>query len=175
MSNIVPEQLINYKIYNGFSDMIGTADVTLPSIEALTNEVKGAGIAGSYNSPVTGHYGPMSMTVNWRVITGDAISLSAPKAHQLDIRGVVDQYDAGSGEKKPVAVVVTVKALPKQVDLGKMDPGQKMDTQSEFEIVYLKIKLGGVKKVEIDKLNYIAEIGGKDYLAEVRAGLGMLS
>ena len=175
MSNIVPEQLVNYKIYNGFSDMIGTADVTLPSIEALTNEVKGAGIAGSYNSPVTGHYGPMSMTVNWRVITGDAISLSAPKAHQLDIRGVVDQYDAGSGEKKPVAVVVTVKALPKQVDLGKMDPGQKMDTQSEFEIVYLKIKLGGVKKVEIDKLNYIAEIGGKDYLAEVRAGLGMLS
>jgi len=175
MSNIVPEQLVNYKIYNGFSDMIGTADVTLPSIEALTNEVKGAGIAGSYNSPVTGHYGPMSMTVNWRVITGDAISLSAPKAHQLDIRGVVDQYDAGSGEKKPVAVVVTVKALPKKVDLGKMDPGQKMDTQSEFEIVYLKIKLGGVKKVEIDKLNYIAEIGGKDYLAEVRAGLGMLS
>ena len=175
MSNIVPEQLINYKIYNGFSDMIGTADVTLPSIEALTNEVKGAGIAGSYNSPVTGHYGPMSMTVNWRVITGDAISLSAPKAHQLDIRGVVDQYDAGSGEKKPVAVVVTVKALPKKVDLGKMDPGQKMDTQSEFEIVYLKIKIGGVKKVEIDKLNYIAEIGGKDYLAEVRAGLGMLS
>lgn len=175
MSNIVPEQLVNYKIYNGFSDMIGTADVTLPSIEALTNEVKGAGIAGSYNSPVTGHYGPMSMTVNWRVITGDAISLSAPKAHQLDIRGVVDQYDAGSGEKKPVAVVVTVKALPKKVDLGKMDPGQKMDTQSEFEIVYLKIKIGGVKKVEIDKLNYIAEIGGKDYLAEVRAGLGMLS
>lgn len=175
MSNIVPEQLVNYKIYNGFSDMIGTADVTLPSIEALTNEVKGAGIAGSYNSPVTGHYGPMSMTVNWRVITGDAISLSAPKAHQLDIRGVVDQYDAGSGQKKPVAVVVTVKALPKKVDLGKMDPGQKMDTQSEFEIVYLKIKLGGVKKVEIDKLNYIAEIGGKDYLAEVRAGLGMLS
>lgn len=175
MSNIVPEQLVNYKIYNGFSDMIGTADVTLPSIEALTNEVKGAGIAGSYNSPVTGHYGPMSMTVNWRVITGDAISLSAPKAHQLDIRGVVDQYDAGSGKKKPVAVVVTVKALPKKVDLGKMDPGQKMDTQSEFEIVYLKIKIGGVKKVEIDKLNYIAEIGGKDYLAEVRAGLGMLS
>lgn len=175
MSNIVPEQLVNYKIYNGFSDMIGTADVTLPSIEALTNEVKGAGIAGSYNSPVTGHYGPMSMTVNWRVITGDAISLSAPKAHQLDIRGVVDQYDAGSGAKKPVAVVVTVKALPKKVDLGKMDPGQKMDTQSEFEIVYLKIKIGGVKKVEIDKLNYIAEIGGKDYLAEVRAGLGMLS
>lgn len=175
MANIVPEQLVNYKIYNGFSDMIGTADVTLPSLESMTNEVKGAGIAGSYNSPVTGHYGPMSMTVNWRVITGDAIALAAPKAHQLDIRGVIDQYDAGAGEKKPVAVVVTVKALPKKVDLGKMDPGQKMDTQSEFEIVYLKIKIGGIKKVEIDKLNYIGEIGGKDYLAEVRAGLGMLS
>lgn len=175
MANIIPEQLINFKVYNGFSDMIGVADVTLPSLEAMTNEVKGAGIAGTYNSSVTGHYSPMSMTLNWRVITGDALKLAAPGAHQLDIRGVIDTYDAGDGKKKPTAVVVTVKAMPKKVDLGKLDPGQKMDTQSEFEITYLKVKYAGVKKVEIDKLNYICFIGDKDYLADVRAGLGMLS
>ena len=175
MANIIPEQLINFKVYNGFSDMIGVADVTLPSLEAMTNEVKGAGIAGTYNSSVTGHYSPMSMTLNWRVITGDALKLAAPGAHQLDIRGVIDTYDAGDGKKKPTAVVVTVKAIPKKVDLGKLDPGQKMDTQSEFEIVYLKIKYAGVKKLEIDKLNFICFIDGKDYLAETRAALGMLS
>lgn len=97
MANIIPEQLVNFKVYNGFSDMVGVADVTLPGLEAMTNEVKGAGIAGTYNSPVTGHFGPMSMTVNWRVITGDALKLATPKAHQLDLRGVIDTYDAGDG------------------------------------------------------------------------------
>lgn len=175
MANIVPEQLINFKIYNGFADLLGVADVTLPGLENMTNEVKGAGVAGTYNSPVTGHYGPMKMTVNWRVITGDAISLAKPEAHQLDIRGAIDLYDAGDGVKKTTPVVVTVKALPSKLDPGKLDPGQKMDTQSEFEIVYLKIKYAGVKRIEIDKLNFICFIDDKDYLAETRAALGMLS
>ena len=45
MANTVPEKLINYKVYLDGSDMVGLADVELPNFEAMTETIKGAGIA----------------------------------------------------------------------------------------------------------------------------------
>ena len=42
----VPEMLRNFRVYEESYDMIGTADVELPTLEALTETIKGAGIAG---------------------------------------------------------------------------------------------------------------------------------
>ncbi|MGL4901812.1 MAG: phage major tail tube protein, partial [Cetobacterium sp.] len=42
----------------------------------------------------------------------------------------------------------------------------------EFTCEYLKVDIGGKTTVEIDKLNMVFMVDGKDYLAEVRAALG---
>ena len=71
MANTVPEKLINYKVYLDRSDMVGLADVELPNFEAMTETIKGAGIAGEIDSPTLGHYGSMTLTLNWRTITSE--------------------------------------------------------------------------------------------------------
>ena len=43
--NKVPERLINFRVYNDGNDLLGVANVDLPSIEAMSDTVSGAGIA----------------------------------------------------------------------------------------------------------------------------------
>ena len=49
--NKVPERLVNFRVYNEGNDLLGVATVDLPSIEAMSDTVSGAGIAGEVESP----------------------------------------------------------------------------------------------------------------------------
>lgn len=173
MANQVPEKLINFKAYNEAQSLIGVADVELPSLEAMTETVSGAGIAGEVDSPVLGHYASMTTRINFRTITGDALDLAAQLAHQIEFRGSQQVYDAGNGQYKTQPVRVVMKCVPKNVELGNFTVGSPTETGNEFEVNYIKISLDGQTKVEIDKFNFIAKINGKDYLASVRSDLGM--
>lgn len=173
MSNQVPEKLINFKAYNEGSDLIGVVDVELPSLEAMTETVTGAGIAGEIDSPTLGHYGSMTCRINFRTVTKAAAQLAAQRAHQLEFRGSQQIYDAGAGSYSTQSIKVVVKAVPKTVELGNLTVGAPTETGNEFEVNYIKVWVGGSELIEIDKYNFIARIGGTDYLASVRADLGV--
>ncbi|MGI6252135.1 MAG: phage major tail tube protein, partial [Aminivibrio sp.] len=92
MANVVPEKNINFSVYLEGGDLLGVAEVTLPPFEAMTETVKGAGIAGEFESVVLGHFGSMVVTLNWRNVTDSAIKLLAPRAHNLDLYGALQDY-----------------------------------------------------------------------------------
>lgn len=170
--NQVPEKLINFRVFEDGIDLLGIADVELPSVEAMTETVKGAGIAGEVESPVLGHFGSMSLKINWRVLVRSTIHLAQQRAHNLDLRGAIQVLNAGAGEYRVVPLKVVVRCIPKKMELGKLDVGSKSDASNEFEVIYIKVTLDGKKVMEIDKFNYICEIDGVDSLKDVRAALG---
>lgn len=174
MANNIPEKLINFRVYREGTDMVGIADVQLPSLEAMSETVKGAGIAGEVDSPVLGHFGSMTLTLNWRTVTGNAVELAKQRAHGIEMRGAQQEFDAGTGVYRVVPVKVAVRAVPKKFDLGKLDVGASTESQSEFEVSYLKVWVDGEEKVELDKYNYIYRVNGEDGLAEVRTALGLV-
>lgn len=173
MANQVPEKLINFRVYNEGRDLVGIADAELPALESMTETVSGAGIAGEVDSPTLGHFGSMSLSLTWRTITKDAAKLAQQRAHQLELRGSQQVYDAGAGIYRTVPVRVVAKATPKNLELGSLAVGAMTDTSSEFEVVYLKVVVDGEEIVEIDKYNFIARIAGTDYLASVRRDMGL--
>lgn len=173
MANKNPEKLTSFRVYKDGKDMLGVADVNLPDLEAMTDTIKGAGIAGEVDSPVLGHYGPMALTLNWRTISGDVLELAKPQAHHLELRAAIQVYDAGTGKYTAVAQKIVVKAVPKKTGLGKMDVGSAQDTGSEFEVNYIKIFMDEIEKLEIDKFNFICRINGEDILADTRKALGL--
>lgn len=173
-SNNVPERLINFRVYyGGSSDLLGIATVDLPEIEAMSDTVSGAGIAGEVESPVLGHFGSMTTTFTWRTIEKSALTLSQQKAHTVDVRGSQQVYDAGNGVYKTIPVRVSMRIVPKTVTLGSFEPGSTTDTEQEFEVLYLKVVVDGKTLCTIDKFNYVAEIGGEDGLSSVRKDLGL--
>lgn len=173
MANQVPEKLINFRVYDDGNDLLGVADCALPNLEAMTETVSGAGIAGEVDSPVLGHYGSMTATINFRTITKSATRLAAQRAHSIEFRGSQQVYDAGNGEYKTVPIKVATRLVPKTVTLGNLNVGAQTETSNEFEVLYLKVWLDGEVQMEIDKYNYIARVGEVDYLASVRHDLGL--
>ncbi|WP_286978927.1 phage major tail tube protein [Aminobacterium sp. UBA5514] len=172
--NIVPEKLINFRVFNESNDLIGVADVDLPSLDAMTETVKGAGILGEIESPVLGHYGSMTLTINWRTVTLHAAELSVPKTHQLDLRGAIQVHDAGTGKYTSMALKVVCGAIPKKTGLGKLDVGAAGDVANEFEVIHIRVWLDGKEQIQIDKLNGVCKINGEDVLAKVKADLGLV-
>ncbi len=171
---MVPEKLINFRVYQDGADLIGISDVTLPKLEAVTETVKGAGIAGEIDSPTLGHYGSMEVELNWRTLLKSNIVLAKPKGVNLDLRGACQMNNSESGTLETVPVKVVLRGLPKTTDLGKLEMGSTTDTKNTIEVTYIKITVNGEDVLELDKYNYICNIDGTDYLAEVRDALGLV-
>ncbi len=174
MANILPEKAINFSVYLDGRDLLGTAEATLPNLEFMTSEVQGAGIAGVVDSPTLGHFNSMTLTLNWRVTTDAFFKLAAQRAHELSLYASHQYFDSGAGEyvKKPLHIFC--KAIPKNLTLGKLTVNDSSETESEFEVVYMKVELDGKERIEVDKYNYIYKVDGVDYLAEVRSNLGKM-
>lgn len=171
--NKVPERLVNFRVYNEGNDLLGVATVDLPSIEAMSDTVSGAGIAGEVESPILGHFGSMTATFTWRTITPELAKLANQQAHSLDLRGSQQIYDAALGEYSTVPVRVSLRATPKSISLGSFEVGSTTDSETEFEVLYMKVLVNNKELIEIDKYNFVAKFDGEDKLASVRKDLGL--
>ena len=67
-----------------------------------------------------------------------------------------------------------MRGVPKKTELGKLDVGATTGTANTIETAYLKVTIDGETVLELDKFNYICNIGGVDYMADVREALGMV-
>lgn len=172
--NTIPERLTAFRVYlEGTSDLKGIADIQLPSFEPLKDTIKGAGIAGEYESPTPGHFGSMKLTFNWRTLTKEQLVMLAQKPLKFDCRGAFQDYDAGTSSQVIRKVRIVVQGPTMKVDPGKFETGAGSGGSTEQEVMYIKIEINDQRVVEIDKLNYICIIDGVDYMAPIRAALGL--
>lgn len=169
----IPESLINYACYvDGSNELVGMVDVTLPDVEYMSETLEGAGIAGGIDSITPGHTNPMNITINFRTLMQKNLSLIAPKSYAFEFRGAMKETNKSTREIETVPVAVAVRAFPKKTALGKLQVAKAMDTNNEFTVDYIKVDIKGRTTLEIDKINMIFAVDGKDYLADVRAALG---
>lgn len=171
--NPIPERTINYRVYDESNALLGVATVDLPDIEAMTDTVSGAGIAGEIDSPTLGHFASMTMTINWRTITEDAAKLNAQRVHALELRSSQQINDAAAGELKTQPVRVVTRCTPKNLSLGSLEVSAATDSSSEFEVSYIKIFIDNKPTIELDKYNFKFEVNGQDFLSQVRRDLGI--
>ena len=172
--NIIRESLITYDVYdetNGSSMLAGSASVDLPELEYMTTEVKGAGILGSYDAPILASLNNLTATFHWRTIHSDWANLVEPYAHSFACRGALQHYDSGTGVMKVAPVCVRFRGRPTKGTLGKFEPGEQNEAESEFSLDRLRIEYNGAEIVEIDKLNFIFRINGVDYASAIRDAL----
>lgn len=172
MSNVIPEKGINFSVYLNGEDLLGVAEGTLPALESMTSEVKGAGVAGVIESPVIGHFNSTNFSLTWRTVTDNFLKLFDHSTNDLELFSALQQYDAGLGEYKVVQLRVYMKAITKTRTPGNLVVGDNMDTQMEFEVVYMKVYLDDKERVELDKYDYIYKVDDVDQLDEVARALG---
>lgn len=174
MGQVIPEKLNDFRVYvNGSTDLKGVGDLQLPSFESMSETVSGAGISGDYESPNIGHFSSMKFTINWKMITGEIVEFLKPQTITLDCRLANQEYNSTKGKHQFKANRVLVRGIPSTNDLGKAEKGATYDGSTEIEILYIKVEREGRTLVELDKINYIYIVDGIDYMADIRAALGM--
>lgn len=163
-------------IYNVFLDgynLIGTSQVDLPDLQSITAEIKGAGIAGTIDSPIKGLFQSMSMTLNFRTVTPDFKKIQKQQAHHIELWAAVQTMDPASGKYGVTQHKIITRAVPKNLTPGKMAMGETQDRALEFEVTYLKEVFGKDVIMEVDKYNMIYTVDGEDLLQAAREAAGM--
>ncbi|RPF48260.1 hypothetical protein EDD70_1075 [Hydrogenoanaerobacterium saccharovorans] len=163
---------VNFAVYEDSTEYYGMAEVTLPEINTIAEEVKGAGISGAFNGAFVGHIEAMTLALNFRSVTKDAIKLAEPRNHQIDLRAAQQQWDNTAGKFVQQAVKHVLMATPTKFAPGKLSPASPADASGEFAVTYYATFINGEKVLEIDILNFIYFVNGTDYLADVRKALG---
>ena len=168
----VDELVINYAVYEDATEYMGTTEATLPDLEFMAEELSGAGIAGNVEEIIIGHLNAMTTTLNFRTVGKAAVKLMEPRVHNLDLRVAQQQMDMRTNTTNVAAVKHIMKVKPKKTALGKVAAASTADVSGEYAVSYYAMYLDGQKVTEIDPLNFICLINGKDYLADVKRALG---
>lgn len=169
--NINPA-VINYTMYENSSEYVGLAQVTLPSMQLLTQNVRGAGIAGEIETVLIGQMQAMEIQIQMLTLTKQGIDLAEQRVHTWEFREAQQRVNGQSGDHEVEAVKHVIKAFPKQMDGGTLSPQSTSSPNINAAVYYWAEYRDGVKVLELDPLNYICYINGTDYLAQVRRALG---
>ena len=166
------ESVINFAVYEDSVEYVGMAGVTLPNLAAIVQTLSGAGIAGNVVVPVLGHYDVMSLTLNFRTTTEHSVRLSEPRRHNIDLRMAQQIEDTVAGEVKVQSIKHVLVVVPKTDTGGTVAPAAPTNGSGEYSVRYWATYIDGAKVREIDPLNFICEVNGVDYLADVRKAIG---
>lgn len=94
------------------------------------------------------------------------------KWEQYPVYTVNDRNPYGHGEKSVMMASefrVVVRGKAKTTTLGKVAKGKKMESEVELEILYIKVEINNAVVLELDKLNFVFVLNGKDMLAQIRS------
>ncbi|MEE8886256.1 MAG: phage major tail tube protein [Eubacteriales bacterium] len=168
---LLPELINNYNVYNKGSQWVGvTGDVELPSLEALTETMEGAGMLGEVDVPAVGHFSSGQLTVPFVTVNHqvfDAINFA--EALELQIRASKQSADKTTAGTDFTPTRVVVRGLGHTVEPGHFTKGKAMETSVEIEYTYIKIEDEGKTVLELDKLNNVFVVNGVDQLAKIRS------
>lgn len=167
----VPEVINNYNVYHNGNVLVGVSgSVTLPSLDAITEEVSGAGILGTYETGVVGAYGSMEQEVPFRILDEDIFSLMNPtELVDLTFRSSAQSTVKATGAIDYKGMRIVERGRLKSFTPGKLELGKQMDANVKLELLYILVEVDGKTMLEYDKLNSVFVVNGVDLLEKVRS------
>ncbi|MNL38737.1 Phage tail tube protein FII [compost metagenome] len=157
---------------DGVSYVGQSKSVTLPKLGRKFEQFRGGGMDGPVKADL-GHSDD-GIQLEWTLGGWDLTALRQYGA--VSVSGVMLRW-AGSIQRDDTgdvsAVEVVVRGRHEEIDMGDAESGE--DTEHKFTTTcsYYKLTIDGNVEVEIDLLNFIFNVNGKDMLAEHRKAIGL--
>jgi len=167
----LPRKLKNLNLFNDGETYIGTvSSLELPKLTRKHEDWRGAGMNGTVGIDMgmekleaTHTYGGhVSQVVKQFGITEiDGVLLRFAGAYQRDDTGEVD------------AVEIVMRGRHREIDRGTAKPGDDTEFKVTSDLTYYKESVNGEVLIEIDVVNMIEKVDGKDRLEAQRRAIGM--
>lgn len=167
---VFPEVINNFRVYNDAARVMGTTgEISLAPLQAMTASVSGAGILGEYTTSVAGMFQSMSQEIPFRMIDRDYFNmLNTGEQSKIVLRSSVQQRNRETGGTLSTqAMRFVFRGHPTAANFGTVKIGDLMNASITLELTYLLAEIEGVTVLELDKLNSIYKVNGKDLLADI--------
>ncbi len=168
-NNFIPEGVNEFNAYLDGTQMIGVAaDIDLPEIVMLVRSLEPAGVSGKIDSPTIGQFDSMEQSIKFNALYSSAVDMLNPlEVVNLTFRAAQQVYDKTGGYVFKSLRVVEMGRV-KKFKPGKLKKAETMDAEVTMELTAIKLVVDEVTVFEIDKLNGVYIVNGKDMLADLR-------
>lgn len=158
------------KILARGEDIANATSITIPDIERPTTEIKGAGVMGSWNMPISGQVSPMSVSLTVRAAGADKKTLAAEEV-DLELRFATD-CRASDGSLFTSGTKIFFKGYLTKIGGGKGEVGSTRDETFDYSVVRYREIVDGEETLLVDQIANVFRVGGRDLMAGVRNILG---
>jgi P2 family phage contractile tail tube protein len=166
-----PRKLKNFNVfYNGESYIGEATEVELPKLTRKTEDYRAGGMNGEVaidlgmeKMEMTHTYGGIMREVfrEFGITKVDGVLMRFAGAYQRDDTEEVD------------AVEIVCRGRHTEIEPGSAKAGDNTEFKVTSALSYYKLTINGTTEVEIDFVNFVEIVGGKDRLAEQRKALGI--
>lgn len=168
---LFPEVVNNFNAYNGANKLMGVSgEISLAELNAITATISGAGIMGEYETAVVGMFQNMSQEIPFRMVNKEFFDLmDASEQAEIVLRSSLQNVNRSTGGTLSTqGMRIVYRGRVTAAKMGQLKQADLMNASVTLSLTYILVELGGEKKLELDKLNEIYIVNGKDLLADIR-------
>ncbi len=168
---VFPEVVNMFNVYNGANKLMGVSgEVKLAELNAITATVTGAGLLGEYNTAVIGMFENMTQEIPFRMVNREFFELmDASKQAEIVMRSSLQNVNKSTGGTlSSQGMRIVFRGRPSSLKPGQLKQADLMNASVSLDLTYILIEMAGEKKLELDKLNEIYVVNGKDLLADIK-------
>lgn len=169
----LPKKLKHLNLFNDGNSYLGVAkSLTLPTLGRKFEAYRGGGMEGSVKVDL-GHSDD-GIQLEWTLGGWDLIALrqfAAVRVDAVQLRFAASVQRDDTGEVSAVEIVM--RGRHEEVDFGDAEPGEDTEHKITSALTYYKLTVDGEEIIEIDLLNFIYVVDGKDMLEAHRKALGI--
>ncbi|MBD2783686.1 phage major tail tube protein [Xenorhabdus sp. DI] len=167
----MPKKLFMFDVYIDGQTYLGQVEeVTTPKLTLKTEDYQGAGMPGSVAVLMGMDGGALDMEVTMGGLEANLLKTWGGRIDSLQLRFAGSYYDDATGEA--VACEIQTRGRFTEVDWGSAKAGENTQHKYTLKNTYCKITLNGDELHEVDMLNLVWKVGGKDLLEKHRTNIG---
>lgn len=169
---ITINRVTNANVYIDGTSLLGKVDeVTLPEVKPLMSEHKALGMMSKIELPS----GIDTLEAKFKFNSfypSVMLSIANPYAvRQVQVRASSEAY-TGMGKLAEVPVVCHLSGTFKKIPMGAFKQGENVELETEMNVLYAKMTIGGSPIFEVDTMTNTFKVAGLDILAQYRLNIG---
>lgn len=167
MSKNISQMVVDFNIYDKNEKMLGVSKVTMPTLSWVSQQMQGAGIAGTVEVIARGMLDAMTLGLDLRMCGEEAYKLTTPEVHSITLRNAEQYEDPVLGQIKVEGIKHVFGVMPKTLNPGTVAQAATHDGSSQFAVRRWACYFNGQRVLEFDQLNGICFMYGVDYRADI--------
>lgn len=168
---MLPSVLKNFNLFNEGASYMGLVEeIKLPGLKRKMEELR----AGGMNGPVGIDLGQeaLEMETTCGGLMKDVLkqyAICGAAGIGLRFAGAYQRDDTCEVQK----VEIIIRGRHDEIDMGSAKGGDKNKFVVKSKLSYYKLSIDGEEIIEIDLLNFVERVGGKDVLEAQRKAIGL--